>query len=143
MSSIVAIVLQALTQDIGPRYTSFTGCAILLLSATQKLLMLLAEECSQDLLYASSHLDVLSACSGENEMTRKLYTTLRIIYNDVREIVVSPVYRTMRELHILVKDSTMVPLSYYDAVEGGAEVSKSILNTTRRIMEILQESLSI
>jgi hypothetical protein len=105
--------------------------------------MLLAEECSQDLLYASSHLDVLSLCNGQNKMTTKLYTTLRVIYNDIREIIVSPVYYTMRELHIVVKDVALVPLRYYDRVEGAVEVSKSILNITTRIMDILQESLSI
>lgn len=110
-------------------------------SASQKLLELQGEEISQDLSYASSHLNVLSLCSYDNSMARKLYTTLQIIFNDIREVVVSPVYRTMRELRIGVKDVTRVPLSNFDEVEGAVEVVETILDLTRRVMDILQESL--
>lgn len=75
-------------------------------------------------------------------MARKLYITLQIIFNDIREVAVSPVYRMMRELEIVVKDVALVPLSHYDAVEGAEEVSKTILDIARRIMGVLQESLS-
>jgi hypothetical protein len=78
-------------------------------------------------------------------MTRKLYTTLRVIFNDIREILVSPVYSTMRELHINVADVALKSLSHHgvteDAIEVAIEVSKTILDLTRRIMDILQESL--
>lgn len=123
-------------------YTSFTGCALLLFSASQKLLELCGEETSQDLSYASSHLNVLSFCSYDNAVARKLRTALQIIFNDIREVVVSPVYGKMRELHIVVKDVAFVPVSHYDAVEGAEEVSKNILDLTRRTIGLLQESLS-
>ena len=126
---------------LGCRYTSFTGCAIILFVASQKLLELSGEEVCQDLLYASSHLNVLSFCSYDNVVARKLYTALQIIFNDIREVVVSPVYCKMRRLHIVVKDVAFVPPSYYDAVEGAEEVSKTILDLTRRIMGVLSESL--
>ena len=124
------------------RYTSYTSCAVLLFSASQKLLELFGEEIGQDLLYASSHLSVLSFCSHDNPVARELYMTLQIIFNDIREISVSSVYRTMRELHIVVKDATLTPPSYYDTVEGAEEVGRNISEVTKRIMEVLQESLS-
>lgn len=125
------------------RYTTYTGCAILLFGASQKLLELFGEEIGQDLAYASSHLNVLSYCSYENATARRLHIPLQIIYNDIREILVSPVYRTMREAHLVVRDTAVVPPGYYHAVEGAEEVSKIMLDLTRRIMGILRESLSL
>ena len=132
-----------LTEDGGLRYTSYTGCTILLFSASQRLFELSRHEVGQDLLYGSSHLNVLSFCSYDSDIARKLYTTLQIIYNDIREVVVSPAYTSMREMRMAVKDPSLVPSSYYDAVEGAAGVCSTILDLTRRIMDVLQESLSI
>jgi hypothetical protein len=78
-------------------------------------------------------------------MARKLYTQLQIIFNDIRETVVSPVYRKMREMNIMVKDVALTPLSDYDVVEGVREmeeVSKTVLDITTSSMSILQETLS-
>jgi hypothetical protein len=130
-------------QGVGSSYTSFTGCSILLFSASQKLLELSGEEASQELLYTASHLTVLSLCSYDNVMARKLYVRLQIIFNDIKEIVVSPVYRTMREMHVVVQDVALVPLSHYYAVEGADEVSKTILDITRSSMDLLQERISL
>jgi len=141
MSTPTGTVLWPLTQNTGFRYTCFTGCAILLFSASQKLLELFGEEIVHDLSYASSHLNVLSFCSYDNPVARNLYITLQIAFNDIRDVIVSPVYRKMRELHVVVKDVALVPLSHYDAVEGAEEVSKSILDLTERIIGVLQESL--
>jgi hypothetical protein len=105
--------------------------------------MLLAhEETSQELVYSCSHLNVLSLCSYNSDAARKLYTTLQIIFNDIREIVVSPAYQAMRELHLVVKDATAVPLGYYDAVEGASEISKNILDLVGRTMTILQDNIN-
>jgi hypothetical protein len=93
-------------------------------------------------MYASSHLNALSLCSYENDIARKLYTTLQIAFNDIREILVSPVYRRMRELHIVIKDVALVSPSHYDAIEGAEEFSRSIVDLARHIMDVLQESLS-
>jgi hypothetical protein len=76
-------------------------------------------------------------------MAKKLYVRLQTIFNDIREIVVSPVYRTMREMHIVIKDVALVPLSHNQAVEGAEEVSKAIVDITRSSMGVLQESLSV
>lgn len=56
--------------------------------------------------------------------------------------MVSPVYRRMRELRIFVKDVALVPQPHYDAAEGAGEVSRTMLDVTRRIMDVLQQSLS-
>ena len=81
-------------------------------------------------------------CSYDNPSARRLYIPLQIIYNDVREVVVSPLYHKMRELHIVVKDAAHLPPSHYDRVEGAEEVSKTILDLTRRITDTLRERLN-
>jgi hypothetical protein len=128
---------------VGFSYTSFTGCALLLFSASQKLLELSREEASQELSYAASHLTVLALCSYDNTMARKLYTQLQTIFNDIREIIVSQVYRTMCEMRIVVKDVALVPLSHYHAVVGAEEVSKAILDITRSSMGVLQGNIGL
>jgi hypothetical protein len=129
-------------KDIGIRPISFTGCTVLLFSASQKLLFLAIEETSQDLLYTSSHLNVLSFCSYNSSTAKTLYTTLQIIFNGIREVVGSPAYHAMRELHLVVKDVAVVPSGYYDAVEGASEISKTILDLAGRTMAVLQDSIN-
>jgi hypothetical protein len=126
---------------MGSRYTCFTGCLVLLFSASQKLLLLADEEISQDLLYASSHLNVLSLCSYNSGTARMLFTTLQIIFNEIREIVISPIYRTMRDSRLVIKDVAVVPASYYDAIEGARDVSQDVLDLARRVVLVLQESI--
>jgi hypothetical protein len=72
-----------------------------------------------------------------------LYIPLQIIFNDIREVLVSPVYRAMRESQIAVKDPVNVAPGHYDAVEGAEDISKNILDLTRRVMRVLQESLNL
>ncbi|CAG5137409.1 uncharacterized protein ALTATR162_LOCUS93 [Alternaria atra] len=122
-------------------YTSFTSCAILLFGASQKLLRLYGEEISEDLSYASSHLHLLSLCGHDNIIAKKLYTKLQKIFNDIREIAVSPVYREMRDARIFVKDPMFVPRSHYDSVVGAEDASISILNSVRRAMDAIQDTL--
>jgi hypothetical protein len=82
-------------------------------------------------------------CSYDNAIAKRLFITLQVIFNDIREVVVSPAYHRMRELHIVVKDAALVPLSHYDdRVEGAEEVSKTILDLTRRVTDTLQKSLN-
>jgi hypothetical protein len=80
-------------------------------------------------------------CSYDNAMARKLYIRLQIIFNDIREISVSPVYRTMRDMHVVVQDVALVPFSHHYAVEGVEEVSKTIVDITRSSMDLLQERI--
>lgn len=133
--------LSVLTK-IGFRLTSFTGCSILLFSASQKLLLLANEEISRDLLYTSSHLNVLSFCSYNSDAAKRLYTTLQLIYNDIRDVVVSPTYHAMRELHLVIKDVTVLPSGYYDAVEGADRTSEAILDLAQRTMVILRDNIN-
>jgi hypothetical protein len=75
-------------------------------------------------------------------MARRLYVQLQIIFNGIRGIVVSPVYRKMCEMRVVVKDIALVPLSHYHAVVGAEEVSKAIVDITRSSMGVLQEKIS-
>jgi hypothetical protein len=123
-------------------YTSFTACGVLLFSASQKLLQLSREEAGHELLYAASHLNVLSFCSYDNTMARRLFGQLQTIFSDIREVTVSPVYRTMGKRNVDIKHTALVPLSQYDAIEGAEEVSQAILGITRSSMSLLRETLA-
>jgi hypothetical protein len=70
-----------------------------------------------------------------------LYTKLHIIYDDIREAVVSPVYRRMRESRLAVKNVALVPSSHYDSVAGAMNANSTLLGLTERVVRILQESL--
>jgi hypothetical protein len=134
-------LVHKLTQGGESSYTSFTGYAILLFSASQRLLQLSGEEAGQELSYAASHLTVLSLCSYDNAMARKLYIQLQIIYDDIREVVVSPIYRTMCELHVTIRGAVLVQLSHCYAVKGVEEASKTILDIARSSIGVLQERI--
>jgi hypothetical protein len=88
-------------------------------------------------------LTILAFCSYANTMARQLYVKLQIIFNDIREIAASPIYRTMCEMHIVVKDVALVSISHYQAVVGAEEVSKTILDIARSSMGVLQEKISL
>jgi hypothetical protein len=70
-----------------------------------------------------------------------LYTTLQIIFNDIRDIVVSPSYRAMRESLFILPDVAVVPYVYYNAIENSREMSKDIRDLAKRVLYVLQESL--
>jgi hypothetical protein len=70
-------------------------------------------------------------------MARQLYVKLQIIFNDIREIAASPIYRIMCEMRIVVKDVALVSISHYQAVVGVEEVSKTILDIARSSMGVL------
>jgi hypothetical protein len=59
----------------------------------------------------------------------------------MREVAVSPVYRKMRDARIFVKDPRLVPRSHYDSIVGAEEVSKSIVDSARRIMGAIQDTI--
>jgi hypothetical protein len=88
-------------------------------------------------------LAALSLCSYDNNVARKLIVRLQTTFNDIREIVVSPVYRMMREMNMAIKDVAFTSPSHYDAIEGAEEVSKTILDIIRSSMEVLQETLKV
>jgi hypothetical protein len=82
-------------------------------------------------------------CSYNSSTARTLCTTLQIIFNDVREIVFSPTYRTMCEMYLVIKDVALVPTSYYDAVEGAREISEDVIDLVKRVIDLLQENVNV
>ncbi|KAH7060964.1 hypothetical protein BKA63DRAFT_225024 [Paraphoma chrysanthemicola] len=121
-------------------YTSFTACSVLLLSASQKLLQLRGEAASQELSYATPHLSALSFCSYDNSVAKKLCGPLQIIFNDIREITVSPVYRELRKKNDVIEDSALKPHVHYDGIEDAEKVIHAIWGTTRSCIGILREA---
>jgi hypothetical protein len=71
---------------------------------------------------------------------RKLFGQLQIIFNDIREITVSSVYRELREKNVVIQDRALGPHFDYDATEGTEEVSQAILGVTRSCMDMLREA---
>jgi hypothetical protein len=116
---------------------------MLLFSASQRLLELAVEEVGQDLSYAASHLNVLSYCSYDSTVTRVLHTRLHIIYSDIREAMVSSVYREMRESRLLIKNMALVPSSHPDSLEGMVTTGRTLSDLTERLIVVLQESLTL
>jgi hypothetical protein len=116
---------------------------ILLFSASQKLILLAEEGVGEDLSYAASHLNLLSFCSYNNPATRTLFITLQMVYNDIREIVLSPIYRAMRELQLIIRDVELVPPSYYSAVEGARKFSASVLDLANRVIKLFEERVNV
>ncbi|KAF2424432.1 hypothetical protein EJ08DRAFT_700788 [Tothia fuscella] len=126
-------------------YTSFTGCSILLFSASQKLFLSHEGGISQDLIYASSQLNVLSLCSYGSRTARALYTTLHGIFSDIREILYSPAYQAMKEKQLHFKDAAFTPEAFHDEMldEGEGEVFKDALEVAKRVLDLLQESMHV
>lgn len=57
--------------------------------------------------------------------------------------MVSPVYRKMCEMHIAVRNVALMSLLHHDTVEGAAEIGRTIVDTTRRTMDVLQQKLNL
>lgn len=135
-----ALSYNELTCPANFSYTSFTACSVLLLSASQKLLLLCGEEASQELSYAASHLSVLSFCGSNNALVRKLSRQLQIIFNDIRETTVSSVYRKLCEKNVVIKDRALEPHFDCHTIEGAEKVSQAILGITRSCMNMLRKA---
>jgi hypothetical protein len=125
----------------GQRYTSFTGCAVLLYSATQKLLMLNATETSHDLLYASSHLNLLSLCSFNSSTGRELYSMMQVVFNDIRDILVSPAFDKVSKTFSNISRRTGHIQFNTQPEEGFQETMMHIRDLARRVLNILQQRL--
>lgn len=82
------------------RYSSYVGCTILLHSAVQQLLQGSKEDVGLELAYASSHLSILALCSYENKVARKAYTSLQIVFNDLKELLALPVHVIHSPQHV-------------------------------------------
>jgi hypothetical protein len=124
------------------RYTSFTGCAILLYSATQKLLTFQAKEVSSDLLYASSHLNLLSLCSYNSSTARELYSTMQVVFNDIRDILVSPHYSQVPISGNTAGDAGGLRQPGIEAEERFQDTSIHVRGLAHRMLDILQQRLN-
>jgi hypothetical protein len=68
---------------------------------------------------------------------------LQLIYNDVREIVLSPTYRSMRDLNLVAHNVSQVADSYFDAIPGSRQTSTDIRDVAMRAILVLQDKLYI
>ena len=75
-------------------------------------------------------------------MARTLFLRLHVIYNDIREAMVSPVYREMRDSRVILKDVDLVPSSYAESVVGAVTVRRTMLDLTERVLRVLVQSLN-
>lgn len=110
--------------------------------ASQKLWTLKGEEVGQDLAYAASHLNILSLCSSGNDIAQKLYTILQLLFNDTREVLASPVYHALRQVRPSIQSIALVSAANLEAVQGAADVCRTVLDLVRRTIGILEEALA-
>lgn len=101
------------------------------------------EEVGHDLSYASSHLNLLSLCSYNSSTAYALYTTLQVIYNDIRETVVSPKYRAleMQQASRMSGLAGLVGQPKYESMAESEEMQKSIKEVIHRVMDVLHKPL--
>ncbi|CAI6237711.1 unnamed protein product [Periconia digitata] len=71
-------------------YACYVGCIILLHSAMQMLLQGNRDAVGLELAHASSHLGILSVCSYKNEVARRMYGRLQVIFNDAKDLLALP-----------------------------------------------------
>jgi hypothetical protein len=72
-------------------------------------------------------------------MAKKLHSQLLIMFNDIREVIMSPVYRAMLERGVTTEDRAFGSFSQYDTAEGAEEISRAILEISRNSMAMLQD----
>jgi len=118
-------------------YSSFTACRVLLLSASQNLLALSLDDVGRDLAYASSYMDLLSFCSGHNSTAKTFYRTLQPIFNNLRDLIASPVCDRLREMQVSI---TAVASHHGAVTDGSKETSQEILEVTQRVILLLTET---
>jgi hypothetical protein len=100
--------------------------------------LLKGEEVSHDLLYASSKLSALSHYSHDSQTSKTLYATLQVLFDEIRRIYTSSVYRVMRQKHVNLCDANLILASQHLDDDGMAETSRDILDIAKRALDILQ-----
>ncbi|KAK7177959.1 hypothetical protein PSPO01_15990 [Paraphaeosphaeria sporulosa] len=130
--------------NVEEQYTSYIGCTVLLYSAAQRLLRGTQEDIGLELAYASSHIGVLSVCSYENEVARKMYTSVQILFNDVRDVMASLVHTLgmRRSSTGVLRPPMYFPLSQGQMVQSREDVKRNVVDIARRIMDILKNSIN-
>jgi hypothetical protein len=69
--------------------------------------------------------------------------TLQIIFNDARDILYSPTYRSMCEQHLVIASDIQLQLESYDSIEGAREVREDILDLVGRVLKLLEGKISL
>lgn len=125
------------------RYTSYVGCVILLYSASQRLLEFNRADVGLELAYASAHIGILAVCGYENAMAKRMYTSLQILFNDVRDVLASPDYKDSSHRYGSALRSPMnLPLSQGQTMQSPETLRTNIIDITRRVMDILESSIT-
>jgi len=119
------------------RYTSFVGCAVVLHGASQKLLQGQAQEISLELAYASSHICLLSLCSYNNEIARKMYTTVQVVFNEIREIAALQITNNS---HV---SDTSTHFSQGPTAQSPNSAASNIVDIAKRVMHLLRVSIDL
>jgi hypothetical protein len=124
------------------RYTSYVGCTVLLYGTTQRILQGAREDVGLELAYASSHIAILSICSYENEVARKMYTSLQILFNDVRDVLTVPVHATGMHGGSSMGAPAPMMLTQGQVVQTPDDVRRTVVDVARQIVDILENSIN-
>ncbi|KAF2648357.1 hypothetical protein K491DRAFT_763129 [Lophiostoma macrostomum CBS 122681] len=112
-------------------YASYVGGTVLLHSAAQKLLECSRDDVGLELAYASSHLSILSLCSYESEVARRMYTSLQVVFNDLKDLLTLPIgansMRESRQDHM---------------IHSPQHVRRTTVQVAKEILKILEGSIT-
>jgi hypothetical protein len=91
-----------------------------------------------DLSYANSNLNLLSLCSYNSDTARTLYLILQVIFNDIREIIVSPANQSIHRAVPVPND----PAETTQRIEDEEMTSIRDRDLAERVLIMLQQRLN-
>lgn len=81
-------------------------------------------------------------CSYENEVAKKMYTSLQILFNDVRDVLAAPMHSTIGSTtEASVSKRICTPLSKERTMHTGQEVRTNVVDIARRVLDILEKKI--
>ena len=125
------------------RYTSYVGGTVLLYSASQRLLQGTREDVGLELAYASAHIGVLSVCSYETSIAKRMYTSLQILFNDVRDVLATPDHSAPGPARGVAQyPNTTSPLSQRQTSARPENIRRDVIDIARRVVDILESKIN-
>ena len=82
---------------------------------------------------------MLSVCSYENSVAKRMYTGLQILFNDVRDVLATPDYSALGQTPGGAQyPNTTLPLSQGQAVVRPEDVRRNVIDIAKRVVDIME-----
>lgn len=87
---------------------------------------------------------MLSVCSYENSVAKKMYTSLQILFNDVRDVLATPDYSLQGHGRAgsLPTPNVVLPMGQGQLVVGPEDVRRNVIDIARRVVDVLENKIS-